>query len=1264
METLGLDLGSNSIGWAICDDEEKRICNCGVYRFAEGVKIEKGNESSLASERTSFRAARKLKQRRKIRKYNTLKILIQNNMCPLTMEELNLWGRYTKGTVQKYPASKDFIKWLMTEDSSPKEKQNIIHYNPYVLRKKAVHERLSLYELGRVFYHLAQRRGFKSNRKDAASDSDGKVAASINDLSKELNGRTLGEFFCDEIEAGHSVRGRYTSRDEHYIVEFRKICEVQHLSEKLSEELYKAIFYQRPLKSKKYLVGKCTLEKNKDRAPVSHYLFEEFRALTLLNNIRIGKKGEDEKANLQPLNDEQFDILYTYLLTRKTDFTYTELVKKLFGKAWDSYELNYPLDISIPVCSVSAGFNDVFGDDWRNIQIGTYNIDKIWHNLFFFDDIQKLKMFAIDKLHLSEEKAVAFTKIPVKQGYASYSLKAIKAILPFLRKPYKCQLAQAVFLAKIPEIIGTDNWVKHSKEIIETVTTICKNRDSDVLAVQIANAALPRLWGRPQARLRDHLEAEDRSLFEEKAAAIIGVSKWSNKAGSERNKIIQTVEKMITDGKYLDAKWGELISSPRSADKISEYLLSFSSGLTAEEIRSKLYHPAENEWYSHAEFINNEKFLPSPEIPALNNPLVLRTMHSLKKLVNSLIKDKQIDENTKITIELAGELNDKNKRLALQKYQSEREKENLKYKEELSSYINGEPSEDDIKKFRLYEEQQHSCIYTGNEITPRKIFTDQTFDIEHTIPRSFSFDNSLENLTLCDAHYNRDVKKNMIPSQLADYDVILERAERCYKTVADEWFTKVRVAGNKAKASQDKETKDSALQWKYYCLLNAQYYASKYRRFTMHDVTAGFVNRQLVDTRIITKYVKYYLKTVFPSIFTVNGSLTADFRKLWGLQDAYKKKDRSNHTHHAIDAITLACMTRKERDLLAMATRSVRSKTKITQEFKQPWNNFTNDVLKATNNILVVSSSKDKLFNASRHSVFKNSNKYVSGGSVVRGSLHQDTVYGAIKQKGKDGKEKLVYVVRRPVTGGDPKDGLKIENIVDPAIRSEAQKIGRTSLKSGTPLYLTTKKGTKVQVKTIRCIATDVGGSAIKIKQQNFVSTKGYKQYKYVKTDFNYGMAIYEYKDTKGKYESDFVIRNAIDAVKAHQNKEDIFPKTTEKRGNIYTQKYILKTGTTVLLLQDHDEDIRSLPNSELLLRMYTITGLSSMVISQKYLYGTIKLRWNQEARPASDLKAVNGLFVQTVPPIPVRLLLHTQFMALIGGIDFDLLPNGSIKWR
>ncbi|MCL2413055.1 MAG: hypothetical protein FWC98_02845 [Bacteroidales bacterium] len=94
MKTLGLDLGTNSIGWAIRDTErdENQIIDNGVGVFQKGVGDGKSGEFSLAAERRKNRSKRRLYNAKRYRKWELLKILIENGMCPLTLEELRLWS--------------------------------------------------------------------------------------------------------------------------------------------------------------------------------------------------------------------------------------------------------------------------------------------------------------------------------------------------------------------------------------------------------------------------------------------------------------------------------------------------------------------------------------------------------------------------------------------------------------------------------------------------------------------------------------------------------------------------------------------------------------------------------------------------------------------------------------------------------------------------------------------------------------------------------------------------------------------------------------------------------------------------------------------------------------------------------------------------------------------------------------------------------------------------------------------------------------------
>ena len=88
---LGLDTGTNSLGWAVVDRDEYdnyTLVKHGGLIFQEGVKIEKKVESSKAAERTGYRSLRKHYFRRRLRKIEVLRVLIKHNLCPYLSEEL------------------------------------------------------------------------------------------------------------------------------------------------------------------------------------------------------------------------------------------------------------------------------------------------------------------------------------------------------------------------------------------------------------------------------------------------------------------------------------------------------------------------------------------------------------------------------------------------------------------------------------------------------------------------------------------------------------------------------------------------------------------------------------------------------------------------------------------------------------------------------------------------------------------------------------------------------------------------------------------------------------------------------------------------------------------------------------------------------------------------------------------------------------------------------------------------------------------------
>lgn len=297
---LGLDLGTNSIGWSlrVTDSFERElflkrykenynlkeinsdneIIDYGVIVFKKGVGDGKSGEFSLAAERRKNRSKRRLYNAKRYRKWELLKILIENKMCPLTLDELRLWsignwlqinGKW-KNTGRVYPINnKSFQQWLAFDptifgNKGISENDKLIRINPYDLRFELIkdeveNEYLKKLKTGRALYHLVQRRGFKSSRKN------GQTAYAKNEDIEKLKVVNpkfqIVELAKERLDNGERFRASGVIQRKYFEDEFHAICDKQKLVKELTEEICKAIYFVRPLRSQKGLVGNCTLEK-------------------------------------------------------------------------------------------------------------------------------------------------------------------------------------------------------------------------------------------------------------------------------------------------------------------------------------------------------------------------------------------------------------------------------------------------------------------------------------------------------------------------------------------------------------------------------------------------------------------------------------------------------------------------------------------------------------------------------------------------------------------------------------------------------------------------------------------------------------------------------------------------------------------------------------------------------------------------------------------------------------------------------------------
>lgn len=1222
---LGLDTGTNSLGWAVVDRDENNqytpICR-GDLIFTEGVKQEKGIEFSLAAERTSYRASRRHYFRRRLRKVEVLKVLVKHKLCPpLSDEALNRWH-----TKKEYPLDEDFILWQRTNEADNK--------NPYHDRHICLHRKLNLkdsqtdrYTLGRALYHLTQRRGFLSNRLDQNEEAEetGKVKSAISELSKEMKEagcEFLGDYFylLYRTEGNRvRIRSRYTDREKHYLQEFKEICRVQELDKNLAKALEKTIFFQRPLKSQRQGVGKCTMEKGHSRCAVSHPLYEEYRMLCYLNNIRIKTPSDDR---LRPLNAEEREKI-TPLFYQKSNFDFKKIAKKLAGKTpfgwirdeedWP-YQFNYRMTQEAPACPTTAQLIKIFCEDWKAALAETYTMSAkqdgtlktedevcadILNVLGSFDSKEKLKEFALQKLQLNEAQAKTFSSFKPAKGYATLSIKAIRKILFFLRTGN--YYSKAIFLANIPTIVGEKVW-----------------NDIEI-----------------RSRLLDNIEAALRPEDDDNEENEAFISK-EEKYEIKNNKAAERIKAAII---------AEMPSTPVEL----------------------LYHPSMIEAYPDA--MRNKRFdcyqLGSPKTNAVRNPMAMRSLHMVRKVVNHLLRKHIIDEKTEIHIEYARELNDANKRQAIVKWQDKLRDLHTAYAKSIKQLYKAEtgleiePTKTDILKYQLWEEQQHVCLYTGKKIGIADFWgANPKFDIEHTIPRSRGGDSTQENLTLCDSKFNRDIKRDKLPTELANYEEILARIEHwridCYalRKAQDE----IRIH-----AGLEKGTKDTNIKKRHFLGLKYGYKKGKYDRFTMKEVPEGFSRRQGAGIGLISKYAGLFLKSLFKdpknpnrsNVYVVKGAITAEFRKLWGLQQVDEAKSRENHTHHCIDAYTIACIGSREYAALAAYYRSDEEfkygRRREKPQFEKPWPTFTEDLLKLQEELLIVHQTTDKLGKRDRRKVKTPRGRFLTGGDSARGRLHQETYYGAINYDGN-----IKYVVRKPLDSLTEKD---LNKIVDETVKGivkgavEAKGSLKEALADG--IYMNKEKG--ILIRRVR-IFSDVS-EPINLKQLRDVSTKEYKRHIHLRKDENYLFAIYEGIDKKkNKKQTETATVDYLDAAKFYKDS-----KRRDKANSLvgdYSKKNklplkcILKKRQMVLFYEHSPEEIRFKDKKDLSRRLYIVTSIAKD--------GRVKFLHHQAAT-ATGIQSSPSPFTNDGEHQPYYRLSASNIKVLVAGIDFDINILGEI---
>lgn len=312
------------------------------------------------------------------------------------------------------------------------------------------------------------------------------------------------------------------------------------------------------------------------------------------------------------------------------------------------------------------------------------------------------------------------------------------------------------------------------------------------------------------------------------------------------------------------------------------------------------------------------------------NPVVLRAINQTRKVINAVVK--KYGSPSSVHVELARDISKSaEKRREIQKFQEENRnrKEELKNKF-LEMFSVSELNGRNLEKYRLYIEQDAKSLYSGKPIDINRLLEEGYVEVDHALPYSRSFDDSQNNKVLVFTNENRD-KGNKTPREY----FMSEQAD---------WEEFVQRISSSKKISNAKK--------------------NRILKTNFDDNNSDFKDRNLNDTRYLSKFVKNYVDTYLKldnenskeKCVAVSGSITSILRAHWGLIKERSESDR----HHAMDATVIACCTRSMIQRISTWS-SVREcefeqiknpnaptlddNSKKPYKFPTPWDNFRTELL-------------------------------------------------------------------------------------------------------------------------------------------------------------------------------------------------------------------------------------------------------------------------------------------------------------------------------
>ena len=507
---------------------------------------------------------------------------------------------------------------------------------------------------------------------------------------------------------------------------------------------------------------------------------------------------------------------------------------------------------------------------------------------------------------------------------------------------------------------------------------------------------------------------------------------------------------------------------------------------------------------------------------ALRQPVVEKILNQMINLVNALKREHgEIDE---VRVELARELKmSREEREEATKSNNAREKENKAIAEDIKVH-NVTPTKSRIQKYRLWQESDKCCIYCGKRVDRVQFLRGEEIEVEHIIPRSILFDDSMSN-KVCACRTCNQEKGNRFAMEY----IQSKGWEQSYIERVDSLFQGKKIS------------------------------YSKRQRLLMlpKDLPEDFIERHLRLSQYISREAQGILRKGIRLVSASEGSVTAKLRQLWGYDnilrdlnlDRYRSmgetevvtvehrdgqrtderiKDwskRKDHRHHAIDALVVACTRqsyiqrlnrvnaeadREEMDAFIREqqqkpTHSKGEKLSLLEHWliRQP--HFTTGEVTSHVEGILVSLRPGKRTISRGRNIYKRSGKtdVQRGVLIPRGALSEETIYGVIHV---DGENKVVC--KYPLQSLKLKD---VEYIVDEVLREKVrERIEQRGEKEAfaEPLYF--DEAQTQEVRSVRCFTGKDQAKLIPLRYNDESEAVGF-----VAPGSNHHLALY--RDVDGR---------------------------------------------------------------------------------------------------------------------------------------------------